>query len=364
MKVTPLTRFSLGLFAGIGGVFAGLAAVYAAVSLLWPASLPAPALSPMVHLDEKLRFLRDRPELDPHILAVGSSVTWRQLAGGAFAALAGGPHRFVNAATAALQISQTRRLTEFYLDNYPSVRTVLVLTSLPDFEGCKDEAAGRLIDPADARAYTFGGWPAAYFYLRYFSPQRYAKAVLTLSGRRTPLTGDLYFDDYGSGPVKLPEGVDLGLRYKAIAPDPTCVEALNGFLGAMSERGVRTVLVFAPIHPEYRRAYPDVTRQLGEVAKGLKEGLPPRVQVLLLYDDTGFDGDDFYDAFHLEQPAAERLSALIARAMRHEGPPAVLTGDMIRALGDRPAVAVQPRDSHARPFRLVPASATRAMLRM
>ena len=70
-----MKRFALGIAAGAVAVFGGLATAYGALKTVWPESLPAPAISRLVQIDEKLRFLRRHPEIDPKILAVGSSIT-------------------------------------------------------------------------------------------------------------------------------------------------------------------------------------------------------------------------------------------------------------------------------------------------
>src|SRR3546814_18566499 len=78
----------------------GLATAYAAFATVWPESLPAPAISRLVQIDEKLRFLRQHPGLDPEVLAVGSSITWRQIDGDAFStSVDGDDGRFLNGGT-------------------------------------------------------------------------------------------------------------------------------------------------------------------------------------------------------------------------------------------------------------------------
>lgn len=312
-----MKRFALGIGAGMVAVFGGLATAYGALSTVWPQSLPAPAISRLVPMDEKLRFLRNRPEFDPRVLAVGSSITWRQLDGAPFEHLTddetGG---FLNGGTGYLKIHQTGDLLDFYLDRYANVGTVLILTGPPDYEDCSNEPA-RMLDHSDAEAYAFGGWPAAYFYLRYFSPQRYLRSVMTLSGRSAPFTGDLFLDRYGSGPLQVPASMKRGLRYDAIAPDPACVDALAALSHELTERGLRLILVFTPVHPEYRAKYPAVVDWLQETARKVEAAtLSDRTRVIRLCADPTYTAEDFFDAFHLQWPAVQRLSAEIATAMK------------------------------------------------
>ncbi len=254
-KTRGLAHFGIGILAGFGVLVGGLTAVGVAIAHFAPGNMPAPAISRLVHMDEKLRFIRERPALDPTILAVGSSVTWRQLAGGVFDAVAGGAGGFLNGGTALLQVHQTRVMSRFYLDHFPNVRTLLVLVGLPDFSDCTIQPE-HLVAQKDAARYTFNDWPAAYFYFRYVSPQRYLRTAMRLPERRTPLIGDLYLDAHGSGPLQVPDTMKRGLRYGKIARDPACVAALNGLVADTEARGVQLVLVFAPIHPDYRAGYP------------------------------------------------------------------------------------------------------------
>lgn len=311
-----MKAFAYGMLAGIAAVLGSLATAYAALAFIWPASLPAPALSTMVQFDEKLRYMRNRPDLDPKIIAIGSSIAWRQVAGEVFASQAGGPEHFVNGGTGNLKIHQSRRLLEFYLDNFHHVRTILLMTGLPDFDDCT-ELPAEIIDEHDAAAYVFDGWPAAYFYLRYFSPQRYARGALTLAGRRVPFTGDLFLDEYGSGPLLVDESRQRGLRYGEIKPDPACLKALVRLSHDLTARGFNLMIVFAPVNPEYLERYPEAAQWTREAAQRVQtETKADRTKVVLLYDDPEFVADDFYDAFHLQWPGVQRLSAQVAEEMK------------------------------------------------
>lgn len=309
--------FGYGILAGFLAVVGGLATVFVGMPLVAPDSAPAPPITKLVHLDEKLRFVREHPEIDPTLLAIGSSVTWRQISGEAFEAFSGGPHRFLNGGTGYLQIHQTRALARFYLSRYPRVGTLLVMTSLGDFRDCTNEPAN-LFEPQDAARYAFGGWPPLYFHLRYFSPGRYAKTVMTLKGRKAPLTGDLYNDRYGSGAIDLPDDVDLGLRYGKFESDPACIEELIALAQDMDSRNIRLALVFTPFHPEYRTRYPDEVDRLTGIASRLareERRIGEDLTVVNFIRDPSFEAEDFYDALHLQWPAVKRLSARIAQEM-------------------------------------------------
>jgi hypothetical protein len=329
------------MIAGVVAFVAGLLAGYSALAIGWPSSLPAPAIGRLVHIDEKLRFLRDRPELDPQILAVGSSITWRQLDGRAFGDAAGGGRRFFNGATGFLKIHQTADLLDFYLAHFRHVDTVLILTNQEDFSDCTTLPAA-MLDHRAAAEYAFGDWPSVYFYFRYFSPQRYLRTASSLAHRRRPLVGDLYLDAYGSGPVMVPASKERGLRYKPVDPDPACTADLIALSHRLTARNLRLVVVFPPIHPDYRRAYPEAIawteRTVTRVAAATAAD---KTLVVPLYDDRRFDAKDFYDAYHLQWPAARRLSTIVAAAMAQTGArKPVAGGDRVvpiaEAAGGRP----------------------------
>jgi hypothetical protein len=312
-----MKNFGYGILAGLVAVPLCIVAAFAALAVFAPASMPAPAISSLVHLDEKFRFLREHPEFDPRILAVGSSITWRQLAGKALEPQADGPHGFLNGGTGYLRVHQTRALTRFYLSRFPNVHTVLVMVGPPDFRSCTEEPA-EIFVAEDAARYAFEGWPAIYFYLRYFTPRRYLETTMNLAGRQAPLGGDLYLDAYGSGPVQMPEDTDLGLRYGKLDKDSACIDALVGLAQDMKDRGIHLMLVFPPVHPEYRARFPDEMRWLENAAARMERERrknPRHLTVLRMYRDNSFAARDYFDAFHLQWPAVKVLSARIAQAV-------------------------------------------------
>jgi hypothetical protein len=326
------------MIAGLVTFLAGLVAGYVTVAIAWPANLPAPAIARLVHLDEKLRFIRRHPGLDPIVLAVGSSITWRQLDGAAFGRQPDGQPVLFNGATGALKIHQTADLTAFYLPHFPKVKTVLVMTNQEDFSDCTNEPAA-MLDHDSAAAYAFDDWPAVYFYFRFFSPQRYVRTAWMLGELRRPLIGDLYLDSYGSGPLSVPESMKRGLRYKPVDTDPSCLRALVELSHRLTRRKLRLVVVFPPVHPAYRRAHPSFDRWTENTVRRLAaETAGDRTLIMPLYDYPGFTTNDFIDAYHLQWPAVRRLSPIIANALADTGDEA----------GDRTARAAAPIEQSAR----------------
>ena len=305
--------FAFGIIAGIAAVFGTIAAAFVALSMASPASLPAPALTIMVHMDEKLRFMRRHPTIDPHVLVVGSSIAWRQVAGAAFEKRTGRGH-FLNGGTANLKIHQSRDLIDFYLANYDKVQTIIFMTGLPDFDDCSKTPADILYEN-DAAAYAFDHWPTVYFYFRYFAPQRYVNTAMTLAERTRPLTGDLYLDRYGSGPLQVPDSMKRGLRYGAIDPDPACIDAFVALSHSLAERKVHLVVIFPPINPDYLASYPETAKWTRETASTLAERTNTDGTEVITMFDAAFAPADFYDAFHLQWPAVQRLSTQLVASV-------------------------------------------------
>lgn len=311
-----MKRFALGILTGCVGLLGMVAASYGVLALVRPESLPAPTITRLSALDEKLRFLRHHPDYDPAMLAIGSSIAWRQLDGAAFDAIAGRSHAFLNGATVHLQMHQTRALLDFYLKQYDKVRTVLLLTGPPDFEDCS-MAPAALMPAGTAAAYAFDNMPAAWFYMRFFAPQRFLRSAMTLAERREPLTGDLHIDRWGSGPLDVPDELKRGLRYGETAVDPACLDAIDRLAGDLRQRGVHLAVVFPPVHPDYRRQYPEAMNALCAVAARLKPHLDAGAATLTMrQNDPRYRDEDFFDAFHLQYPAVRRLSEDLALTLQ------------------------------------------------
>src|SRR3546814_17671105 len=84
----------------------------------------------------------------------------------------------------------------------------------------------------------------------------------------------------------------------------------------MTALKIRLVVVFAPIHPDYRERYPKVAGWLDNLVRDLRMAtVDDDTHILQLSDDGHFKADDFFDAFHLHWPAVQRLSETLSSAM-------------------------------------------------
>src|SRR3546814_17431079 len=101
----------------------------------------------------------------------------------------------------------------------------------------------------------------------------------------------------------------------------------------MTARKIRRLVVFAPIHPDYRERYPKVAGWLDNLVRDLRMAtVDDDTHILQLRDDGHFKADDFFDAFHLQWPAVQRLSETISSAMT-AAPRDILPGTALAPAG-------------------------------
>ena len=131
--------------------------------------LPAPPVTATNCIDEKFKFLHETDIRNPGLIAVGSSVTWRNLDFSVFEEHYGKDIEPLNAAPCYLYVNQTAYLTDFLLDNMPSVKSVLSVFSMRDFSACSVSPT-EFFRPEDAKSYVFDRDPSWHLYLKNFRP--------------------------------------------------------------------------------------------------------------------------------------------------------------------------------------------------
>ncbi|WP_184002697.1 hypothetical protein [Stakelama sediminis] len=212
--------------------------------------LPPPPITATNCIDEKFRFLHDQKTLDPYLIAVGSSVTWRNLN---FAALDSSTRqrlRPVNAAPCYLDIEETGQLTRFMVDRYDNVRTVLTVVAMRDFQQCTGD---RFFSRGLLSGYLDRTVPSALIYLRNFRPKNFLKDVLHIRGMRdgSDIQNPLVMDPYGSGPLRIAEPDP---RHDVVI-DPQCFRQLADLAGWLHHRHIRMVVVTMPDMPAWIDRY-------------------------------------------------------------------------------------------------------------
>jgi hypothetical protein len=297
----------------VAGAVACLGVIAGAIAYLSHVKrMPAPAMTLVQHLDEKLRYLRDHPEFTPELVAVGSSIAWRQLDGSPLAERLGKGH-VLNGASAFLKVHQTRFLANFYADHFPRLQTVLVMLGPTDFRDCSTVPA-ELFNSDDAGGYVFQRHASLIYYLKYFAPLTYLRRSISLRRKQIPLRGELWIDEYGSGPMQWTESMMQGLRYGAITMDKHCVDALRYLVSDLTTKGIQPVVIFPPIHPEYRQLFPQTISDLKSIVEELRNSTNRKVQIIDAIEDP-FGPKDFFDAIHLQWAAVKTFSRTLTDAI-------------------------------------------------
>lgn len=310
-------RYLISMLAGAVAPVLGFAAILLALERWRPASLPPPPLLNEASFDEKMLSLR-RKERAPELLAVGSSMTARNLDLAAFVDGALEPERAFNGAVMNLSVNQTAYLTRFYLDHFPSVRRLLVQVAPFDFRDCT-RRPDAFFDRSDAERLAFSDAPLVLFYFLHFDPIGVLRRALGIAKQRKP-GGGLYMDDYGFFPTTLsPKQARLrGLRYEVGPLDESCFVALRRLADLAASRGVRLTVVVNPVNPRFYDE-PGAREFIAGFAAHLEETLkggPTRI--VDLTGARGLSPDDFYDAYHLQRPAATQVSHTLGRMVGPE----------------------------------------------
>jgi hypothetical protein len=215
--------------------------------------LPPPPVSGTWCIDEKLAWLKKQHDrLQSGVIAVGSSVTWRDLD---FSALSEESRRasggIINSAPCFLLISQTRFFTAFLLDHQPMTHTVLTIVAANDFENCSTTPKA-FFDPKIAAELLYRGSSGFWLYYRNFRPTSFLRDVRLILQRRSR---EIVFDEFGAGPLTT-EGPILqhGLM-RPFKPEVACFDELRGMANDLGDRGIQFIVVTFPIMPRWAEDY-------------------------------------------------------------------------------------------------------------
>jgi hypothetical protein len=284
--------------------------------------LPAPPVSGTYCIDEKLAWLKNNPQVfASNVVAVGSSVTWRNLdfsvlSPAARTAMGG----IVNAAPCFLRANQTRFMTHYLLQYRPEIHTVLTVLSPRDFEACSTSAS-TFIEPALADAYLADEVPELWVYFRNFRPESFIRDIVQLPVRRKQ---ELVFDQFGSGPITTDKPQ---LRYP-FRPEPNCYRELRSLATELREKGIQLLVATFPIMPEWARHHdPDGVTQR-DFLRNVQEALAD-THAILIDGQTKYiiPTSAFTDPVHLQWPQVGDFTRFIWEEARRAGarlPPANL----------------------------------------
>jgi hypothetical protein len=275
--------------------------------------LPAPPITATTCIDEKFKFLHETDIRNPGLIAVGSSVTWRNLDFSVFAEHYGKDVEPLNAAPCFLYVNQTAYLTDFLLDNMPSVKSVMSVFSMRDFSACSTSPTA-FFRPEEAESYVFDRDPAWHLYLKNFRPMAFARDVIDLPAMRSREApyGSLVMDKYGSGPLTLPtpeirKNFDL---------DPTCLDHLSAMTENLSQRGIDFIVLLLPQMPAWRDAYDPGGARDAEFRSAVAGRLDGTRTVLIdAQKGLHLRNDQFTDHAHLQWDAVPLLMHYLIRQL-------------------------------------------------
>jgi len=287
------------------GVLALLALLYVLGRI---GSLPAPPITATYCIDEKFKFLAEQDDLvESDLIAVGSSVTWRNLDMRPLADR-GVARRPINAAPCYLYMDQTAYLTSFLLDHLDRVEIVVSIVGPRDFANC-NEADRAFFAPDRAAAYIFDGASPLWLYVTNFRPIPFLRDAWSIAEKRSSpwARGPLVMNAYGAGPIE-------GTSDWAPPPqfDEACFAALRGFEAMLDARGVRLVLVSFPSSPGWRAQYDPGGEVTEQFEARLRGALSESDSVFVPGKAFSFGPTEYFDYVHLQWPAARDLSARLA----------------------------------------------------
>ena len=284
-------------------------------ALDWNRALPPPSIVNEVCADEKLEWLRDNPPDNPNLLVVGSSIAWRDIDSEQFV-LRRPSTRPLNGGVCHLQVNQTEFVTSYFLKHIPTIQTVVAVFVPEDFTDCATTPS-RLFDPRTADGYVFDrDWPYR-FYVTQFDP---VALIRNAGGIRAMRDGRNKYDSmvmsrYGDGPLRIVG--NRGLLYGKITQfDSSCFAALHDLAMSVTAGGRRLFVATGPVNPAWSARYDQDGRLHDDLIAGIQLALQGTGAGF--WDSTqAFAGkpSDFTDAIHINLPAAQRYSALLAGAL-------------------------------------------------
>lgn len=260
--------------------------------------LPPPPVTGTACIDAKLDWLRTMPDrLDAGLVAVGSSVTWRNLD---FSVLSADEREalggVVNAAPCYLQANQTRFLVDVLTSIRGSAHTVLTVVAPRDFEHCSSSPAAFTERRLLAR-YLDGRVPATWLHFRNFRPYDFLRTAYYLPEWREMLR----FDPYGAGPLEKPLP---DMWQWPVSVEPRCFSELTAMARDLAARDIRLVVVLFP----QMQAWIDHHR-LDAVVRTFREAAREALvdtDAVLIDAHAGYAAqeEDFADPMHWIWPSA------------------------------------------------------------
>jgi hypothetical protein len=305
--VTPASAqwFTFGFFTiilcGIAGYSAGLA-VLGRIGML-----PPPPLTATLCIDEKFKFLAERDLEDVDLIAVGSSVTWRNLEMSAFEKT-GLARKPLNAAPCFLHVSEMVSYTAFLLNHMPNVKNVVSVMAPRDFAECTAPRED-FFSHALAASYLFGQFPPVHIYLTNRRQAKFLRDARQIKSMRTdPLVRfTMVMDNYGSGPLRK---VDTFLPKPVLVDE--CFDALTELERVVASAGATLTVASFPLQPDWHALYDSSGKFIRAFEERIRTSLRLPSSAFISASQTNTDSLLHADAVHYTWDAAVEYSAQLA----------------------------------------------------
>lgn len=315
MPIVPprraISRGVIFILAFIAGGLVWLTVFYGGLWLLRRTDrLPPTPVSGTWCIDSRLAWLKDNPRWkQAELIAVGSSVTWRNLDFEVISA----PDRekVVNAAPCYLTINQTRYLTSYLVEKAPDVKTVMMVVAPRDFDGCARNPDAffdrELVDDYLNRRVS-GMW------LRFRNFR--ARDVLTYAVNAEQRRSDLVYDDHGSGPLTR-QVPDIGW---AVEPETACFAELTGMAQFLDSKNIQFVLVTLPLMRGWSERYDPEQSLAEELRLRIAAALEPTRAILVDgIAEWQLPTEAFADPAHLQWPQTAAFTEFVWNAAQKRG---------------------------------------------
>lgn len=123
-----------------------------------------------------------------------------------------------------------------------------------------------------------------------------------------------YFDTTNINPEKAKK---IALKhYKGNQRESSQMEYFEKFMGAIQENNQNLLIVISPMPAEYRNTLPEKEILFEKLYSACSKH--PKVKILNLYDDNGFEHEEFYDEHHLNIKGAKKISRIINDILEKE----------------------------------------------
>ena len=305
MTDLPARRYVLTVLAVVAISVATFGAALALLERL--DMLPPPPLTGTTCIDEKFKFLAEHDLGDVDLVAVGSSVTWRNLDVSAFRT-SGLARQPINAAPCYLRVSEVAHYTGFLLARMSSVEAVVSVVAPRDFERCAAPSEA-FFPSALAEAYVFDGMPPFPIYLSNLAPHKFVRDVLRIRQMRrdhnTAMT--LMMDEHGTGPLRT-----SGEWMPEPAFDDMCFAALSELERTVTARGARLIVATFPLQPQWRALHDPDGRLMAAFERQVRAALVMSSTTVFSASETAAQSLSYADAVHFLWDSAVRYSAQLA----------------------------------------------------